>query len=274
MKTITKITNVLFIIRDTILNILAEVFKFILIPIAIVLIIATLTKLYLVFDEDNNNTISQKEYEEVVIESSSVEEENKKTKDIQLFISDPKIIKEKKDFFGLDFSKLDGVSAVNVGDTIVYELFYVGDVHTFNLTPGHIGLYNFTGEISIHKSGQKAYLVISNIQAPYSVDTIFVTINGGTAISQTGEMVDGARTKEIKIYHNDFIRFVLWVLPNNGSDLITFTVTIAGVIISSSIPKRKKSETKTIFKNKNYIQVRHKHYYNHLHTYSGKKNNK
>ena len=78
---------------------------------------------------------------------------------------------------------LSSSNKIYEGDAVSFILNYSGAEHIMNLTEGHIGLYGFTGDISITEmSSNKVKVTISDVQG--KGDKKYITINSGSAISK------------------------------------------------------------------------------------------
>lgn len=232
-KIISTINKIVF----AIFNFTANLFTFCLIIFSIFITILFAHKISLVNDENSYGTIPNKNNNEEVSNNPISINTDVESKDIRLFIDNPKIIPEGQNINDFDYDKdLYFATSINIGDTIVYKLYYEGDIKTFNLTEGHIGLRDFTAknmELRRVSDKNEYYLILSYITAPYSTDMLYITINGGTAISSTGEMVNGAVNQGIKIYSNFLTRLTLWLLPKDGQDIFKVLVSWFGTTLTA-----------------------------------------
>lgn len=217
-------------------NCVANIFTFFLISLSFFITILAGYKAYLVFDENSYGNIPNNNDEALGLPVITITNSTN-SNNVQLFIDTPKIIPEGQNISDFDYDNdLYFATSVNIGDTIVYKLYYEGDVKTFNLEKGHIGLRDFTARnVELRRVSDKNefYLILSHITAPYSTDMLYITVNGGTAISSTGEMANGAVSQGIKIYSDFFTRLTLWFLPKDGQDIFKVMVSWLGATISA-----------------------------------------
>ena len=232
-KTVSSFNKFLYYL----FNCISNLFTIFLIVFSLFITILAFYKAHLVLDENSYGTIPNKSSDEEISKIPVEPSTNNESKDVKLFIDNPKIIPKEQNINDFDYDNdLYFTSSVNIGDTIVYKLHYEGDVKTLNLTEGHIGLRDFTArniELRRVTNKNEYYVILSYITAPYSTDMLYITVNGGTAISSTGEMANGTVSQGIKIYSDYFTRLTLWLLPKDGQDIFPIMILWLGTTITA-----------------------------------------
>ena len=103
--------------------------------------------------------------------------------------------------------------AVN-GDTIEYEVTYSEDTTDIDLREGAVGLYGFTGNISISGEGNTRTVTVSDIDIDTEFDEhgygeIYITINSGSGINENGGLTNGAKSEPIMVADHPYMTLQL-----------------------------------------------------------------
>lgn len=82
------------------------------------------------------------------------------------------------------------------GDSVRVQISYIDDndeIVAYNLAPGHIGMYGFTGNIEIEGEEEEKTITFTDVEA--TGGEMYITINGGTAIDADGNLAHGVKSQ-------------------------------------------------------------------------------
>ncbi len=82
------------------------------------------------------------------------------------------------------------------GDSVKVQISYIDDndeIVAYNLTPRHIGMYGFTGNIEIEGEEEEKTITFTDVEA--TGGEMYITINGGTAVDADGNLAHSGKSQ-------------------------------------------------------------------------------
>lgn len=148
--------------------------------------------------------------------------------------------------------KLNRIPCITDGDNLFFVLKYEGNIKKINLSTKNIGTSGFSANISIKPvsdAKNKVLVILKNVKVHHPEEFKGeVSVAGGTAQSQTGEMARFIMISSYDLYYSDFKR-VLFFLFDNKEFLIALISTTITFLTSLSKSESIKIEIKTQNKN-------------------------